>query len=664
MLSPYAGTSVWQGAALELRTVLTDGFTVDVSTNAATTYSAAGGAVAIVAPNRVSAVSPGTATVTGAFGGATSSGLAITVSATPVTASALTTTFPATFSGLPGATRALAVSAVLSDGTRLTDARAVAGFLAYGASEPAKIDVDTAGVATLHDNHHRLVTLTASAQSAVGSATTAANLEPAVGDVDLGETSGVPHPDRAPGEAFTMPVRVNTGGQTLGAIDLTVTYDTALLTATGVTAGAGWPGGQLESDIDDAAGTVHIVGAAKAGSTASGAALHVFDIAFTAAASKTSDAQIAGHLAKLVDNTLDQAPIGAPLAPGETRAIVAGAGLLDPDCGAIVPADVRGNANGDCGFDVADVSFVLQYLALLRTDAELAAWQRDAMDVDHDGQVTVADAVFLLRVLVGKFRFVSYDVSAPTDLAGPLVVAVTTYDAAGAANGDRTEVEVELGSTQAPSLVAGSDLGATTSGRAYGAAALGAGAFRLEAGGFAHAESGVGVVLVVRTRDAAGATADDRVAAFLGTPRVSALMAFAPVTTFDVGDASAPCASSPCKNGGGCAEVDGAFVCDCATTGFDGPTCEVPIDDCTPDPCNGHGTCEDGVNTYTCTCTGGYGGEDCDTPPADPCAEITCGNGGSCVPTGAETAACDCAGTGFGGALCDVEVSEEPTAPD
>ena len=37
-----------------------------------------------------------------------------------------------------------------------------------------------------------------------------------------------------------------------------------------------------------------------------------------------------------------------------------------------------------------------------------------------------------------------------------------------------------------------------------------------------------------------------------------------------------PCGSSPCKNDGECSrDGKGGFTCDCSSTGFNGPTCNI-----------------------------------------------------------------------------------------
>ncbi|XP_078373536.1 basement membrane-specific heparan sulfate proteoglycan core protein-like [Oculina patagonica] len=73
------------------------------------------------------------------------------------------------------------------------------------------------------------------------------------------------------------------------------------------------------------------------------------------------------------------------------------------------------------------------------------------------------------------------------------------------------------------------------------------------------------------------------------------------------------CATRPCKNGGSCKEVTGAwgFVCSCRT-GYSGRTCQGAGQRCSPGVCN-EGRCENiGDDGFKCICPAGYSGEWCE----------------------------------------------------
>ena len=82
------------------------------------------------------------------------------------------------------------------------------------------------------------------------------------------------------------------------------------------------------------------------------------------------------------------------------------------------------------------------------------------------------------------------------------------------------------------------------------------------------------------------------------------------------------CLSSPCQNGGACADLPGGYLCDCsALVGFDGEECEVDVDECAlagTAPCLNGGGCVDGIGDYTCRCETGWTGLRCEQDSSCP----------------------------------------------
>ncbi len=542
-------------------------------------------------------INKGKVDVRGSFGGADSPALAMEAVDKPVLIKSIKTSFPATFRGITGKkTEQLHVSATFEDGTVLVNALNIKGLLSFSSSDKFRASIHaTTGLATLIDNHRQLVTLTAKAvtSGAAGSSKTACNLEPDVGDIDLGQPTGLPHPDVKPGQTFVMPVRVNTGSQTLGSIDVTVRYDPDVLRAVKGEPGKNWPGGQFDVAVNDPPGVVHIVAAAKGGSTAKGARLEAARITFIGI-KKTGKTMtlIDGFITKLLENTKAQKPIGAELKPGQTRAIVAGRGMLDPECpGGAKPADFRGNANGNCEFEVGDVSYTLFYLAQLVKKADLEPYQLKEMDADGDDDDDVADAVYLLRVLSGKFRFAGVTVKTPATLQGEVVLDARMDDKVEKPVSKQTDVFLHVGFklNKKVKWVDGTVVKATKDGAVIKTKAMGNGIYRARAVGFDTPEKDIGVVAVIKTTDAEAKTAPDRQVALHGSPWLSDLSPYKPMTTFDL-IAGKCSANGDCKDGN---------LCTVDTCKADG-TCAFPLKNCDDNsPCTADScTLADGKCAY------------------------------------------------------------------
>lgn len=107
------------------------------------------------------------------------------------------------------------------------------------------------------------------------------------------------------------------------------------------------------------------------------------------------------------------------------------------------------------------------------------------------------------------------------------------------------------------------------------------------------------------------------------------------------------CETKPCSNNGTCTTASNKhdFTCICAKgteeklyefflscifLGFEGPLCNMNIDECEDVVCPKGHICEDLVGGYDCRCPPGYGGEDCSIL-TDPCAQKPCAYGGTCV---------------------------------
>lgn len=71
------------------------------------------------------------------------------------------------------------------------------------------------------------------------------------------------------------------------------------------------------------------------------------------------------------------------------------------------------------------------------------------------------------------------------------------------------------------------------------------------------------------------------------------------------------CSSSPCKNNGTCELGETWFLCKCAV-GFDGPSCQININECASQPCAEGATCVDGIGNFKCICPPTKRGKRCE----------------------------------------------------
>ncbi|XP_058998330.1 protein crumbs homolog 2 [Mustela lutreola] len=120
------------------------------------------------------------------------------------------------------------------------------------------------------------------------------------------------------------------------------------------------------------------------------------------------------------------------------------------------------------------------------------------------------------------------------------------------------------------------------------------------------------------------------------------------------------CASRPCHHGATCHNLADRYECRCPL-GYAGVTCEEEVDECASAPCLHGGSCLDGVGSYRCVCAPGYGGASCQLD-LDECQSQPCAHGGECHDL-VNGFRCDCADTGYEGARCEQEVLECESAP-
>lgn len=69
-----------------------------------------------------------------------------------------------------------------------------------------------------------------------------------------------------------------------------------------------------------------------------------------------------------------------------------------------------------------------------------------------------------------------------------------------------------------------------------------------------------------------------------------------------------PCSPNPCQNGALCRPRGDGYSCFCVP-GFQGPRCQIDVNECASQPCRSGATCLDGRGRFSCLCPPGLTGE-------------------------------------------------------
>lgn len=383
--------------------------------------------------------------INGSFMGV-SSHLLLQVESNPVTVTSVEVAMPPnlTLSGLRAhSTLQLSVNLKFSDDSKLlglfsSENRTLFDLVTFSTNDTTKISLnETSGLVTLKDNSPQEVRVTVSAvQSPLvkDSFSFACNLEPDVGDVDIGDITGVPLKPTQVGDMFLAPVLINSGNRVLGSFDVEIVYDSELLDVVSINEGADMTG-FFVADKSSQTGKVRIAGALSV-ENQDHPVRHVTDVKFRVISSGT--ARVSGTVQMIAADDLVGSVIGLPvprnivagdievatdnelgrlrrslssartLHPRSSRNRRSAVACLSPPCtnctnGKREPGDTDGN----CMFDIRDVKFTLAYLTeqqfnFTRVKGQqiqnsLTQQQLQALDANGDGSVTLNDVNLLLR---------------------------------------------------------------------------------------------------------------------------------------------------------------------------------------------------------------------------------------------------------------------------
>ena len=452
-------TGVYQRGALQLHALLTDGFTVSLTDSPLVFFQAFSPAVSING-NVFQASQTGTYQIQGQLG-PNSATVNLDVSSTPVIISSFLrlslSSSQDTLQGVVQFKDPLELDVQFNDDTVyprfIPDATTLfPSLISLSSDTPSAASVSSStGNVTLLSNHHSLVTVTAAKRSdnrIQSQVSFACNLEPSVGDVDIGSRSGVPIPPVQDGSTLSVPLLINAGAQLLATVQLAIVYDFEYVNFLTLTRSPSWPG-TISSTDAPSTGLLTLTANSQFGVPG---LVHIATLEFLATSSGVGS--IGGVILQLFDAD------GVAIGDGRMRQFVAGQLNFEilgsrrrretdsvlvrtrrnTQCSSPLPCRVcpdgreLGDINGDCIFNEADPLFLLQYHAENLFDFELQSGmvlqaslipdQEDNLDSDLNTAVDLQDAYFLLQTSTGLLNFLSNVYIEPVQESESCTVAI------------------------------------------------------------------------------------------------------------------------------------------------------------------------------------------------------------------------------------------------
>ena len=337
-----------------------------------------------------------------------------------------------TFSGVVGTNRQITPTVTLTDGsvyTNLFQDIVLPNVVRFEQSleQNAFTVNENTGIATLLANSHVPVTVTV---VAIGDSTVSAsvqfycNLEPAVGDIDFGDTvSGPSIATQKVEEYFTVPLSVNSVNSSLDFIEISLSFDSSIIEAVEVTKTSQWPStGVFGYTVGDPRGALFIAGTFGPLSSVVGSLIHIADITLIGISEGRS------HLNGTILNLSDKN--GLIVGNNVPKNIIAGDVEIVIEDVPLVKRSSRekremvcesspeaGDVDGDCVFDVRDVAYLQSYyldILIKPNDTQNVSDEVQMyLDGDRNGFVDPNDALFMSRVAFNYYRFVDdFQVSA------------------------------------------------------------------------------------------------------------------------------------------------------------------------------------------------------------------------------------------------------------
>ncbi len=414
-LERVANTTYWQQARIMTEAVLSDGTREEIVAS----YTDLTGGPDIPLSGVITPMDgqDGTFTVTGSTSSGTSNAVTITVEDTAATVQSIRLELQ----DLGTVTEKRVVANVtFMDGTEINDILTnpqFADLLTFVLDPPTAANISTStATLTIIGNHYDEVTLIARPSLSdpddlmlreSNPVTFTANLSPQVGDIDLGEETGIPQAPIPAGQEFTVDVRLSVGASiNVGALDLLITYDPDVLEYISATV-AGYSAVRAQSPR----GELQIV---TANFPVDSDTPTVAQVTFRVhAGAPSGPTAINSNLGVLTDDSYGVIGSGDETSKTGSLIVLVDSGTLKRDATSFVRTPVSnrarrdtntyGDVNGDGCFDIRDAALVGQ--SLFDPSVDLTSTQEEEADVDKDGLVTLSDFNYLLQAAVGNLPF-------------------------------------------------------------------------------------------------------------------------------------------------------------------------------------------------------------------------------------------------------------------
>ena len=459
-LYPIANTGLWEQAIVSATLLLSDNSSRDISTNTHLSISSQPSSliadIVSITSNQVlninSISAAGSVEIMGTFGSINSSRtLRVNVSTVPVVVDSIDNVYLLSGRNYITGVRDIdsgqvIVSVTLNDTTRYVDlfrdgVRQLPQLLQFATSNSGVLSVDgSTGSLTLHDNSRMLQTITVTAR-VLGVSNSdlrvACNLDPAIGDVDLGNQTGLPLSSFSVGSTVDIPVYINAGSTGVASLNIDVMYPATILRVQDVTLSTITSANPFVGSINDPPGIVALGGTLD--QTIAHETILIATLHFEVIGQAGSIVEFTGNISEFHDINGVLIGEGERFVAGNVEADIVSskrrrtieysipappvamlrrnrrATCEDPPCSSCRDGRDVGDTNFDCVLNVQDVTFTRVYIteaplgftgSLAYLLQDVTDEQRSVLDTDRNGVINTDDAFYLLRVVFRLIRYV------------------------------------------------------------------------------------------------------------------------------------------------------------------------------------------------------------------------------------------------------------------